>query len=594
MGLVQVIIDDSTNKIITGQFAWDRENGGVLILPGGTSFPSTPVAGEYFVRTDELKIYRRNDADTAWESIGGVGVHALGGSEHTADTLTNLNAKITGGNLDFDTAARPPTAHTHGGGDITSAVANAVNADTVDGEHASAFADASHTHVETDITDLDHNAQKIKGVTVDDADIADGKILKYNSTSGNLEYKDDTGGGTPSPPEYFDAYDNAGGTDVSSGWTDIPLDTERKKDTPYTHTGSGAEVTVGETDVYVVALRVTTSVTADTSRSESECRLMLDTGGGYSPIAGTTGAMYNRTTSQGQTSATILAVLSLSSGDKIKGQAQRISGTSTINLLAGGSALTIMRLRGQKGDTGPAGSGTTLTMQDEGTPLPNTPHATLNVTGDGASLSDAGGGVATLNVPGASPPPENRAVDFADFINIVDYGWGTGVGGTGTATILNLLGGQLELASGATSGGSASVQQDVDTMTVAGKFELKGRVRLVETTDLYIEIGVSNYSGHDAWFSNDGTGGNWRCRTSGGGATTWTDNADTRDTAWHTWEIVCDGSQIVFKIDDTVVATHTTNLPTANMYAYIYMESQAGGNKRCRVDYMKTTTDREA
>lgn len=52
--------------------------------------------------------------------------------------------------------------------------------------------DVVHTHTEGDITDLDHDAQKIKGKTVNDTDIADGKILKYNAASGNLEYETDS------------------------------------------------------------------------------------------------------------------------------------------------------------------------------------------------------------------------------------------------------------------------------------------------------------------------------------------------------------------------------------------------------------------
>lgn len=63
------------------------------------------------------------------------------------------------------------------------------------GTSSSDFADASHTHLEQDITDLDHDAQKIKGVTVDDSQKANGKILKYNSTSENLEYADDNSSG---------------------------------------------------------------------------------------------------------------------------------------------------------------------------------------------------------------------------------------------------------------------------------------------------------------------------------------------------------------------------------------------------------------
>gem|GEM_PF-2951344 len=46
----------------------------------------------------------------------------------------------------------PPSSHTHAGSDITSTVASAVNADTVDGKHASDFAEVSHTHSAAQIT----------------------------------------------------------------------------------------------------------------------------------------------------------------------------------------------------------------------------------------------------------------------------------------------------------------------------------------------------------------------------------------------------------------------------------------------------------
>ena len=72
--LVQVVIDDSTSKVITGLHEYDRANGGTLILPSGPSFPASPNAKEIFVNTSDLKIYRRNDANTAWEIIGAVSI----------------------------------------------------------------------------------------------------------------------------------------------------------------------------------------------------------------------------------------------------------------------------------------------------------------------------------------------------------------------------------------------------------------------------------------------------------------------------------------------------------------------------------------
>ena len=62
------------------------------------------------------------------------------------------------------TDPQPPAAHTHAGGDITSAVASATNADTVDSLHASAFAVAakgvtngdSHDHAGGDGAQINH------------------------------------------------------------------------------------------------------------------------------------------------------------------------------------------------------------------------------------------------------------------------------------------------------------------------------------------------------------------------------------------------------------------------------------------------------
>jgi len=67
-GVVQVIIDRTTPMVIEGQYVFDRVDGGTLVAPAGTSFPSTPVAGEWFWRSDESRLYRRNDANTAWEA----------------------------------------------------------------------------------------------------------------------------------------------------------------------------------------------------------------------------------------------------------------------------------------------------------------------------------------------------------------------------------------------------------------------------------------------------------------------------------------------------------------------------------------------
>ena len=42
-------------------------------------------------------------------------VHGIGGDKHTADTLSNLNTKISDANLDDKNATRPPSEHALGG-----------------------------------------------------------------------------------------------------------------------------------------------------------------------------------------------------------------------------------------------------------------------------------------------------------------------------------------------------------------------------------------------------------------------------------------------------------------------------------------------
>lgn len=59
----------------------------------------------------------------------------------------------------------------------------------------------THTHTESDITDLDHDADKIKAILVDDAAAAHGKVLTYDTEGINpaILYK------TPAAPGPLDA-----------------------------------------------------------------------------------------------------------------------------------------------------------------------------------------------------------------------------------------------------------------------------------------------------------------------------------------------------------------------------------------------------
>jgi len=106
MGIVQIIIDKSTSIIVEGTYTFDRDNNGTLIAPSGTSFPVTPEAREWFWRSDESKLYRRNDGNTAWEAATSAVV------AHKASHENNGSDEINVAGLSGELAdAQIPKAH---------------------------------------------------------------------------------------------------------------------------------------------------------------------------------------------------------------------------------------------------------------------------------------------------------------------------------------------------------------------------------------------------------------------------------------------------------------------------------------------------
>jgi len=121
---------NGSGVVIAGDMLLVRVNG-LLDLPNvGAPALGDPVfvsdAGTLALAqgTNRRKIGTVTDATPgAWraflstltEEAGVLPVHALGGPFHGADTLANLNSKVIGGNLDFDTASRPPSGPAGGG-----------------------------------------------------------------------------------------------------------------------------------------------------------------------------------------------------------------------------------------------------------------------------------------------------------------------------------------------------------------------------------------------------------------------------------------------------------------------------------------------
>jgi len=134
MSIVQVVIDSSTDKVIKGKYDFDRANGGILTVPAGSSFPGTPSASELFWRTDEKKLYRRTDANDGWDMLEASAIsHSMGGTSHDADTLANVNTKISDATLIDTNDSRLSNERTDGAAihDNVVGEVNAITAKTV-------------------------------------------------------------------------------------------------------------------------------------------------------------------------------------------------------------------------------------------------------------------------------------------------------------------------------------------------------------------------------------------------------------------------------------------------------------------------------
>ena len=164
----------------------------------------------YFDSTS--KTWKISQDGAAYVDVMSAAAHALGGAAHTADTLANLNTKITGGNLDFDTAARPPTAHAT---DHQNAGSDEINVAGLSGLLADAQTPAAHA-----FAGAEHTASLLAAVNakISDATLDDSSALRTptaHAASHKHGGSDEVATATPGLNEIVKA-DGAG--DLADGW----------------------------------------------------------------------------------------------------------------------------------------------------------------------------------------------------------------------------------------------------------------------------------------------------------------------------------------------------------------------------------------
>ena len=252
----------------------------------------------------------------------------------------------------------------------------------------------------------DRELNDLTDINFDSGTPIDNQILTYNSASGKWKAESIA---SALDKDIFYAYDSAGGDELpNASWLDLTLDTEVKKTSAFSHDSDSAEITILTTGTYEITSRlvgwVTTTDSDALGAGKLKSRIMRDTGSGYVLIPGTEASQLGSLESTGIfCECEVTTIIDLNAGDKIKMQGRCIKWDGVIKTWAGGVALIIQdaKASGLKGDKGDTGSGSTITVQDEGTPLSNTPNDVLNFTGAGVTVSpESGSNRAIINIPG--------------------------------------------------------------------------------------------------------------------------------------------------------------------------------------------------
>ena len=153
---------------------------------------------------------------------------------------------------------------------------------------------------------------------------------------------------------------------------------------------NNSRITVSQTGAYLVWFAVTVQPTANTD----EFRFRVIKNGVLTALPGSERSMVED--DEANDCGNVFPV-TLDAGDYIEFQVWVDDEPTHMDAL---SHFGAMRLRGSKGDQGIPGSGSSVTIQDEGIPVTGTPHTTLNFVGTNVTATNAGGGVATISVTG--------------------------------------------------------------------------------------------------------------------------------------------------------------------------------------------------
>lgn len=151
-----------------------------------------------------------------------------------------------------------------------------------------------------------------------------------------------------------DFYDNSG-NQTFTGDIILNIDTTRKNTGEFTL--SNNEITVNNSNTYLIIFRVSTDIFSGNNRTTSSAWLEIDSGSGFSEVDGSRGYMYNHGINDGLNTCTVQLIQDITSGYKFRVKVTRETGTSTVGTIVDGSGITFtaLSLNGADGPTGASG-----------------------------------------------------------------------------------------------------------------------------------------------------------------------------------------------------------------------------------------------
>jgi len=177
-------------------------------------------------------------------------------------------------------------------------------------------------------------------------------------------------------------------------------------------------------------------------------------------------------------------------------------------------------------------------------------------------------------------------VDYVDEFIELTACWGV----TGSVQIIEGVGGQLEMATGTVINDTTSLNFVLRSLRLDCKFDVSYRLKMEYPTNVILEFGAYDDSDNLTRFIYDSSASsNWIAENKLNGNSTTTE-VSAVNTNWHTYKIESSGSSLRYYIDQTLVTTHTTNLPTTLMRMYIKQTTLTNASKTTIVDFVKHST----